>query len=133
MTYKECTRKTLERQFLLIRKDKIFEIFTSAPTMVAPQRYTKLNNLPAHPKKSWMRHWRLKLKLTEIKRVDLKYKKPLCWKFQFYYYSWNTSWKNKNAVISNMHLQNIGLQSGNNLFRFSWKKLFQNFQFDTFR
>ena len=43
MTYKKCTRKTKERQFLLIQKGK-FSKFSPWHQPVAPQGDTKLNN-----------------------------------------------------------------------------------------
>ena len=49
MAYKKCTRKTKERQFLLIQKGK-FSKFSSWHQPVAPQGDTKLNKLLAQKK-----------------------------------------------------------------------------------
>ena len=53
MAYKKCTRKTKERQFLLIQKGK-FSKFSPWHQPVAPQGDTKLNKLLAHTKKPWI-------------------------------------------------------------------------------
>ena len=73
-TCKKGTRKTPERQFLLIQKRQIFEIYTLMLTMVISKGDAKVHKLSAQPNKLWIKHcffyfctkplWKNKLRTT---------------------------------------------------------------------
>ena len=58
--HKKASRKTISAN----PERQIFDIFTLVPTMVTSQGDAKLDKLLARPKKSWIRMFKSKKKMT---------------------------------------------------------------------